>query len=260
MPEVIVTTTIIGISTVTTALNDSIITSLFKDHLLVPASSYPEWRASDPDYWIPGILLLCFSVFVYLRVQYRKKFNELLRLFFSNRPINQITRDEYSINSRVSLGLMLIFIFCTSFLIYHLNQQHKWVELSYGYEFLCFIKIATIVSLLFFAKVIVIRLLGEIFDKPELATEQVFHVFLFNQVLGLFLFPLATVVLFIPDYFKNFFIVITLVLTALIFAYRLLRGFGGYFTGSRLPVFYLFIYLCALEIIPLVVIIKMFVM
>ena len=260
MPEAIVATTIISTSTVTTALKDSITTSLFEGHLLAPASSHPEWRISNANYWIPGILLFCFSVFVYLRVQYRKKFNELLRLFFSNRAINQITRDEYSINSRVSLGLMLIFIFCTSLLLYQLNQHHKWLNLSYGYEFLCFIKIVTFVSMLFFAKIIVLRLLGEIFDKSELAIEQVFHIFLFNQVLGLFLFPLSAIVLFIPDHFKNFFIITTLVLTVLIFAYRLLRGLGGYFTGSRLPVFYLFIYLCALEIIPLVVIIKMFVM
>ena len=239
--------------------SDSISQSLFTHHLLTPSSNQPEWKVPDTGYWVPGILFFCFTVYVYLKTQYNKRFNELLNVFFSNRTLSKFSREEYALNNRLSLGMMLVFILTISLFLYQLNFKYKWMPITYGYEFWAYIKIMLIVSGLFFSKNFVIRILGVIFNKPQEAEEQIFNIFLFNKVLGLFLFPVIAGIAFADIAYRNLFLYSAAILLSIIFIYRLLRSFSSYITDPNFSKFYLFMYLCALEIIPLVVVIKLFV-
>lgn len=234
-------------------------TSLFSNHLLKPSSDQPDWKAPNTDYWIPGILFFCFVVYVYLKTQYRKKINEVFNVFFSNRTLNKLSREDYALNNRLSLGMMLVFILTSSLFLYELNDRYKWMKTIYGYEFWTYVKIILIVSGLFFSKIFMVRMLGMIFNRSHEAEEQIFNIFLFNKVLGLFLFPIVIGIVFIDAHYKNLFIYSVPILLSLIFIYRILRSFSSYITDSNFSKLYLFMYLCALEIIPLVVIIKLFI-
>ena len=171
--------------------------SLFSNHLLKPLSNQPRLKILNTDYWIPGVLFFCFVVFIYIKTQYNRKFNEHLNMFFSARTISKLSREEYALNNRFSFCLMLIFILTGCLFLYQLNAKYNWMQTIDGYEFWTYIKIMIIVSGLFFSKIFIIKILGIIFNKSKEAEEQIFNISLFNKIAGLFLFPVVTGFIFI---------------------------------------------------------------
>ena len=233
--------------------------SLFSNHLLKPSSNQPELKVLNTDYWIPGVLFFCFVVFVYLKAQYNKKFNEHLNIFFSARTLSKLSREEYALNNRFSLSMILIFILTSSLFIYQLNNKYNWIQAMHGNEIGIYIKIVLIITGLFFSKIFTLKIIGILFGKPQEAEEQIFNISLFNKITGLFLLPVLICFMFINTGYKNLFIYLVGILFVLMFVYRIVRSFSGYLSDPHFSKFYLFIYLCCLEVIPLVVIIKFFI-
>ena len=97
-------------------------------------------------------------------------------------------------------------------------------------------------------------MVGKIFKNHLLLSEFTLINFIFNVNLGFWLLPFLVLSVFLPSdeaIYSGFFFWL------LVFIYKLLRQF---FTGLGYPNFSLlnrFLYLCALEIVPFLVIIKL---
>ena len=119
------------------------------------------------------------------------------------------------------------------------------------------LKYAFWISLFLVVKYLFIRWIGHLFNQVYLFEEVIFLSFLFEKVAGLLLFPFLVLSVYAP--FDS--ITFLNLGFSLLFVFLLLKWarmlYFGFFKRSFSKT-HLFIYLCALEILPLVVIVKFF--
>ena len=115
------------------------------------------------------------------------------------------------------------------------------------------------IGVAYFVKITVTRILGNIFDVRDAASEYVYNVLLFNKTTGLVLFPICMLLAYARQIPPEILVWTGIVSSLLILIYRLLRVILIGVANSSVSFFYIILYLCTLEIIPFIVIIKVFV-
>ena len=119
--------------------------------------------------------------------------------------------------------------------------------------------IASVVLVLFFVKKSFYILISHIYDGVMYARECVFSVYLFNRAIGICLFPILISLAFVdPEILKpNVLLIIGYILIGTLYILRLYREFQ-ISLKNHISIFYIFLYLCTLEILPLMVLVKVF--
>jgi hypothetical protein len=206
------------------------------------------------DWWILLVLLISFTIIVILHVFDQRRFMQLMGALIRQSSVTILYREESMLTGRVSLLLIINYLLVIS--LFGLQMvSYFGLSVSGIGDF----GIITLLVLLTYAvKIISIRFLGMIFQTKEAAMEYVYNVLLFNKMTGVFLFPVALLIAFawqIPP--------IMLVWTGIVsisigLLYRTLRLILIGFNTPAVSFFYIIIYLCTLELLPFVIMIKIF--
>ena len=122
--------------------------------------------------------------------------------------------------------------------------------------FLNFLEIFVVIAIFFMIKVIIIRLLGYIFLLKSLAKLGVYFSLLFDRVMGITLFPLVVMLFFSPLVSSFFLLLFSAIIIGGFLAIKIFWLWKIGKDSFGLPKYYLFLYLCTLEILPLVVLTK----
>jgi hypothetical protein len=94
---------------------------------------------------------------------------------------------------------------------------------------------------------------GIIFKTAESSRAYQLNTLIFNQITGIAIFPFALMAF----YWENTtFLIIGVVIVSLLFGYRLFRGILTGLANKNYNLLYLFLYLCTLEILPLLLLVK----
>lgn len=101
----------------------------------------------------------------------------------------------------------------------------------------------------------IIRLIGWLFNSSQIATEFIVHIWIFNINTGLFISPLIIALTFVPQSSIEFILYTTAAIIALLFIIKIICWIK-ILLSNRVSIFYMILYLCALEIIPLLVLYK----
>ncbi|HEX8515376.1 MAG TPA: DUF4271 domain-containing protein [Bacteroidia bacterium] len=230
--------------------------SLFNGHELQPHHPGPVIHLTGYDYIVGIVLFVSFCTFVWLYAANRKKMEQLVRGFYLNRSGQQLSRDEYSVSNRVGFLLSILFLFVMSLFAgqiveyYGLNVR---MGRTYMYIFLVVGLIAT-----YLTKYLVIRLSGFIFKLGKEAMDYSSAIFVFINILGLFMLPVVTCLEFVREVSPVVFIYAGYFLVLSFLCMRILRGIVIGFGSNRVSKFYLFLYLCTLEIVPIIILVKLF--
>jgi hypothetical protein len=190
------------------------------------------------------VVLLTFSflLIALLRSSYWKHAKLLFMGVFAQRYANQYLREENAFTERVSFITFLLMSVNISVIILKLIPAISLLE--------TFTLIAG-VMLFFVAKIGLMLLLGNIFRLKDIAKLGVFFSFLFDRALGFFLFPLVVFLYFFSFDITPFIMgIVAVVFMSLLF----LKLFWLWKIGTNsfgLSHFYIFLYLCTLEISPL---------
>ena len=212
-----------------------------------------EPRPGHPD-WIPAVLISCIILITWARVFYYNRMRQIFQAPFSKRFTNLLARDGNLFRERVSVALGIVFILATSLLIYELNQQILRLKFSSMRESFLFL----IIVLLFIAfqsvKVTLIRMVGIIFKTRETTNSYLLNLLIF----ALFSGPVLLVGLILLLYLKSvLFLYSCLFFLVLLLVFRFVRGFFIGISLTKFSYLFLFVYLCSLEILPLLIIIKL---
>ena len=129
-------------------------------------------------------------------------------------------------------------------------------------KFQAVIDLPTIVSvfflvvLFFLLKLILIKLLGFFFKVKDLAKLAIFFSLLFDKTLGFVLFPLVVVIYFFSVDISSTVLMISLGLFIILFMLKLFWLWKIGTNSFGLPQVYIFLYLCSIEIFPLLLLVK----
>ncbi|REJ82924.1 MAG: DUF4271 domain-containing protein [Bacteroidetes bacterium] len=231
-------------------------TDLYKSHRLEPVHNNPMPRESTDNFWIFPSLLLIIGTLAWLRFYYSKYFNQLLKAFYNINLSLQLVRDENILVQRASLILTFTFHLIAALFLYQVSINAGWELGGLPQGFYRYIFIVLLVSAAYTLKFLVLKITGWLFDLDREMATYIFHIFLINNVLGLLLLPFIALMTFNPQADVSTLITACIWTIGIFFIYRIFRGI---LTGMSVPgfsVLYLFLYLCTLEIAPLLVLIR----
>jgi hypothetical protein len=118
-----------------------------------------------------------------------------------------------------------------------------------------YLVVLAVVNGYFMLKILLYKILGSIFSKRETTGELVFNMMLYHNVLGLILLPVATIHSMVPAFAPvSLFLVPGLI--ALFYLMSVIRSIFFAFREG-ISIFYLILYLCALEILPILLVAKL---
>ncbi len=229
--------------------------SLFTGHQLKPANQTPVEKTDFFPGWITVLLLSCVLIIAYLRASYPKRFTEFFRAVLDMRFASQLVREEKVLSQRVSVFLTVVFLFSSSSFVFLVSNYFN-IQLFSGEGFLVFGKIALTIFLLFAFRILVSELTGFVFNAQNEFSFYNFHVFLFNKALGLALLPIVICLIYATAFPQTVFIYTGIILFAISYVARLIRGLNIGLAKQGFNKFYLFFYFCTLEILPAAVLAK----
>ncbi|MXV17579.1 DUF4271 domain-containing protein [Hufsiella ginkgonis] len=204
--------------------------------------------------WVIGYIILLLLFFAILKKAAAKEMVIILQSFFSNRILSQISKEANLFSSWPFILLYILFGFTIGMLLY---LSGRYFQLAYAYSG---IQLLILLSLsvigLFTLKILLSLVLGYLFDVQRLAREYVSILYLTYFNAAILYLPLILAFSLTPGRFAQLYIYIAIALLVLIFIFQFLRAGINILSNYRFPKMYLFIYLCALEVCPLLILIK----
>jgi len=227
-------------------------TSVFKPHNLEPKHTGPLAINQQATDWITIVFLACLFIFAWIQTSYSKRLSQIFRAVAQQHHINQLERDGNLFKERIALGLSLNYFMVASIFIFQI--LHEFGSIPVGFNNLVITGIIFGAILVYqVLKSLAIRVSGVIFNSSESARQYQLIILIFNYIIGIVLLP----VVIIAFYWNSvFFLISGLAIISLLILYRLVRGFLTGLNNKSYNLFYLFLYLCTLEILPLLLIYK----
>jgi hypothetical protein len=190
------------------------------------------------------LLLVSFCLIAVLKGLYWKHAKLLFMGVFAQRYANQFLREENAFTERVNA--ITFFLMSINFTLI-VSKITESVELrTVGLIFIY-------VIVFFFFKIGLIKLLGFILKTKDLSKLAVFFSMLFDRALGFILFPLVVLLYFFSFEVSNIVLVISCILFLILVLMKLFWVWKIGTNAFGLPQFYIFLYLCTLEIFPLLI-------
>ncbi len=218
---------------------------------------YKEPRLIQPTNWIPPdwffyLILVCLILVAFIQIFFPRRFRMIIRTAFSWSYSNQLSREGNIFKERISVVLMAVNLITMSALIYILFAVFTNLD-DYFTSFRLYLYILVLASLYWGFKFLTTSILGDIFNNKTQSGEIQLSNLLINIFTGL------TILLFLmPILYSNtrIFLYTTLFFMLIILIIKILRGFIIGLSQPKFSVLHLFLYLCTLEILPLLLIMK----
>lgn len=205
----------------------------------------------DALFYILSGLLLFFAL---VKLFFDKYVTNMLGLVFRGSLRQKQIREQLQQTPLPSLLLNIFFVLVAGLYAYFLilrfdngNRTGFWLMLLY-----CVLGIAAV----YLIKYIVLKATGWIFNMREAADTYIFIVFLVNKLMAVFLLPLLILMAFSRTTWSTPLFTLSYVLVGCFFAYRYLASFAPVRREVKVSQFHFFVYICAFEIIPLLLIYK----
>ncbi len=201
-----------------------------------------------------GMCLAIFIFFTIIRVLFKNYLHLIINASQNYQTANTLFLEKNMINLRGSILLNIFFFINISFFLFE-YYSFLYIDNFKDISLIIYLQILIVVLGVYFVKMIILFLLGFIFEGMSEAREYLNTVFVYNKNTAIFLLPITLSIPFISLDFKPFLFYIGGGIMLILFIYRLFRGFKILFQ-KHVSIFYMILYLCALEILPMLVILK----
>jgi len=207
---------------------------------------FPDW------YFI--LLILILAGIAWARIAYGRFLNLIWISAYSFQFASKTQNEQSVVQKRFGLAMDLLYLINGSLFLFLLNLYFAPGFLPESGIIVVLISFLLLLSLLLF-RVLVMRFTAYLFKRTELFKGFLYHFFIYNKVIGMVITPFLIAIPYAEGVLKE-----TLIFTgiALIVLNQLMRLFRAavYVFKNVILFFYLILYLCTLEILPLLVVIK----
>jgi hypothetical protein len=193
--------------------------------------------------------LLFFVAFT--RLLFPKYFQNTFRLFFQTTFRQKQTRDQLLQQGLGSLLLNLLFFFSGAIYLALVLQFYKLTVFPF-WQLLLYSCLGLLI--LYIGKFLFLVFAGWVFNVKEGAQTYIFIVFLINKIIGVMLIPFILVIAFSDTSLVDAAVTASVILIALLFFYRYFVSLKSFRRDLHINPFHFFLYLCGVEIVPLLVI------
>ena len=212
-------------------------------------------RISLSEDWITIILLLSLVLIAALKFSYNDRFDKLFSLSYSDKYFTNYSKSKPLIFNTFHLLFFIIINFNISLLIFYAIKAFDPSEISNDFTY--FIQIVLIVLFYFIFRYLIGYLLGIVFDLSEEQNRITLLKISNLSYLSVLFFPLLVLINYSSFALHKILITFSLTIALILLSIRyfsILKNLKLSFNNF----FYIFLYLCALELAPFLVIYKMF--
>ncbi|PST84089.1 DUF4271 domain-containing protein [Pedobacter yulinensis] len=204
--------------------------------------------------WVLGVIFMLLLLFAILKFSFFRQLQTIVLSFFSNRVLSNLNKEENLFTSWPFLLLFIQFGF-TIGMFFYLASTYYGVSSPWR-EFEFYAGISVVIILLYALKILVLRFLGFLFNIQKPVGEYVSILYLSYFNASLVFMPLVLAFALMPLRYGQFFIVLAGIMTGVIFTFQLIRAGINILSHNKFSKVYLFLYFCALEICPILILIK----
>ena len=199
--------------------------------------------------------IICgWALLVFIKYYFRKNLLETIQSFYSYRQAMRMYEERRESDRQADFLSNILFIWIAgifiSMVVHFFGPGPLWNN-----HILSVLFFSVVTGLLYILKALLWNILGFIFMVQTFSKIYIYNMFLFNRNTGLLIFPLVTVIPFISGEIMPYIIYSVIIAYALSFIFKLLRIFQIIY-GLNISVFYFILYLCSLEILPLLLLAK----
>lgn len=205
------------------------------------------------ELWILGAIGLLLLFLGIVRVSFPNEVLSIIQAFYNDRMLLQVNKEDTLYSSWPFIFLYVLFGFAVGLFIYLCNV-HYTADSRDGIE--RFLGISLFVMLLFILKIIATRLLGFIFDLQRVVREYVSILYLSYFNAALVFLPIVLVLSLTPQTYVVWVVSTALIIVLALFVFRFAKTARSLLTNYPFSKFYLFTYLCCLEIAPILILVK----
>lgn len=218
-----------------------------------------DYRSSDinrtrMDDWYFVIIIVILILMAWIRIMYDKFLIVLFESSYNYLLASKTFKERNIVRKRFDLILDVLYILNGALFILLLYRFFER-ELPVTGNFKIFImSVILLVSIMIYRNIIM-RITGFIFNRITLFSECLYHYFIYNKIIGIGLLPFIIFIPYTKDLIHEILIITALSMVGLLYIMRFIRLI--IFTSKNVVLyFYLILYLCTLEILPVLVIIK----
>ena len=232
-------------------------THVFEKHELEPKNKTGELLGKQELVWPAFVFIIGFVLLVLIRTTSAKRFFMIIKAIFTLGASKQLMREDYKLNKGSAVLFSIVFVLHFSYFLFETNQYFGYIHYSFNsYLFYLLVICAVIIS--YTVKIVVSKVLSRVLMARNETDEYIFNIFLSTNAAGLFLFPIIVC----SEYSQlpvHYFLYAGIFILLVLYLIRIFKGLVIAYVGGRFSIFHLFLYFCALELLPLIVIIKLLV-
>lgn len=205
--------------------------------------------------WMVIVFLILLFVLAWVRKEYPKRYGRLIKSFVSQQSMFQVMREELVYSHRASISLTFVFVLSTSMFLTlaGIFFGYSWAITQEKYmQFLIWVGVIVGIYLArwIFSALTAVLLQDNIYIRTHL-----FLISIVNKVIGLVLLPLSILAAYLSVDIGKKMIYIGIFIWGIVMIYRLLKEFV-LSREYKIPYLYFILYLCAFEISPMIIALK----
>lgn len=204
--------------------------------------------------WVIFVLALLFLFLAASRFIFPVALEVLAVAYFNDMVFGQLSKEDAVFNSwpflllygfsSLSIGFILYFCAISGFLPFPVRGLQGFLLISLS------------IGVLFGLKIVFIRLIGFLFSIQKSLKEYVVVLYLSYFNAGILFLPIGLILAFTSNDVGKWFVLLSLTLMLLALGFRVGKVIINMISNYRFSKFYLFAYLCTLEIAPILILVK----
>ena len=215
---------------------------------------YPDKKSFKGKELLFYVIIFLVLIFAFLRRLFPKYFNDLFRLFFRTTLKQRQIREQLIQTPLPSLLFNGFFILSTALYIDFLLQHFNIMPVENFW--LLFLYCSMGLSGIYFIKFLGLKISGWLFNIQEVTDSYIFIVFIVNKMIGICLLPLLVLLAFSQSDIYLIALTLSWCCIGALLIYRIILSFVAVRNQVKVNLFHFFLYLCAFEIAPLLLIYK----
>lgn len=215
-----------------------------------------EKAQSHQATWYFVYLFLLMGFFAWIRLYYGNILTQTLKASANFQVANKMFKSNSLLQNQLDGALYLFYFLSMAFLLYYVELRIDLLPYSLQSGWLFLFNLGLLVAL-FLGRVLIHSFTGILFNRLRIIREYLYHMFIFNKLSGLVALPLLFLLVYTKGSLQEVIFWICIITLSGIVVMRVIRAIVFSYRKEVLIV-YMFLYLCALEIIPLVLLYRWF--
>ncbi len=209
-----------------------------------------------PD-WLLGIFIISLVLLAWLKLFYNKFFDNTIQSLANYQLSAKLLRDQNIFSRRVAFALNLNFILIGATAVYLVTGffNIRFLPLK---DILSWLVYAGTLSGLLIFRFLISHAVGHVFHKRDEFREYLHQLLMIYKNLGIYLLVIVIGIAYIRDDLRIYFVYLSGLLVVAAFILRLIRGLKIVLNKKDVLIFYLILYLCTLEFLPLLIFYRFF--